>query len=94
MTKTFNDLKVGDKIFVDKMAKFIHRIEIKNGYLAIQTTYSKNEPIKPWFGRWYYIPVNHLKGNKIKLKNHIWIHLTERGYKKYMNEFIKKQIEL
>ena len=91
--KTFKDLQIGDKIFIDHHSTFIHDIKYKDGYMAIQTHYEKDAKTKPWLG-WYFIPMNHLKANKIKYgKYGVWIHISERGYKKIMMEFIKNQIE-
>lgn len=92
MQKMFKTLKVGDKIFVDKYAQFIRSIKFENGYLSILTHCNMTDDINPWQVH-YYIPHNHLKANKLKLQNGIWIHLTETAYKKYMYNFIKQQLE-
>jgi hypothetical protein len=95
MQKTFKTLNVGDKIYIGLTADFIHDIKFENGYLAIQTHYKNINEVElcAWHGRWYYIPQNHLNANKIKVKGHLWIHLTKSGYKKHMYNFIKKEIE-
>jgi hypothetical protein len=88
---TFKDLKIGDKIYVNLHAEFIHKIEYKDGYLCIQTSGTKDDKPKPWLG-WWCIPMNHLKATKIKLCKRHWIHISERGYKKYMYEIINREI--
>ena len=94
MTKTFKTLKIGDKIFFEQNAVFIHGLKYKNGYLAIQICAKKvgEFELKPWLG-WHYIPQNHLHANKVKLCGKFWIHLTKSGYKKYMYNIIRKEIE-
>jgi hypothetical protein len=92
MRKMFKDLKVGDKIYVDKFAEFVRAVVVKDGFMCIQAHYNLEDELKPWQGWKYCIPMNHMKANKVKVKNRIWIHITKRGYRKYMNEFIEQQI--
>lgn len=90
---TFKDLKIGDKIYVNLHAEFIHKVEYKNGYLCLKTSGEKNvNPKKPWLLCCWYIPKNHLNATKIKLCKRHWIHLSKRGYKKYMYEIINREI--
>lgn len=90
--KTFKNLRLGDKIFVHFDAFFIHDLDWDNGYLEIFLHKSK-KGMKPYQCIKYYIPYNHLNANKVKVGN-VMIHLTKKGYKKYMDQFIKSQIEL
>lgn len=92
MKKTFKDLKIGDKVFLDFHAYFICNIVIKNGHLSIQVSGMKDTILKPWLN-WHYIPLNHLNATKLKLRG-IWLFCSRKAYKKYMYEFIDKQIEL
>ena len=88
---TFKDLKIGDKIYVNLHAEFIHRVEYRDGYLCIQTSGTKDDKPNPWLG-WWFIPKNHLNATKIKLCKRHWIHISKRGYKKYMYEIINREI--
>lgn len=88
---TFKDLKIGDKIYVNLHAEFIHKVEYRDGYLCIQTSGAKDVNPIPWIG-WWYIPKNHLNATKIKLCKRHWIHISKRGYKKYMYEIINREI--
>lgn len=89
--KTFKNLQVGDKIFVHFGATFIRYIDYKDGYLMLFVSRSKE--VKKHQCTRFHIPNNHLNANKVKVCN-MMIHLTKEGYKKYMNQFIKSQIEL
>ena len=95
MKKTFKTLNVGDKIYIGLTADFIHSIKFENGYIEIQAYYKNIDEVKlcAWQGRKYYIPQNHLNADKLKVKGDLWIHLTKTGYKKYMYNFIKEEVE-
>lgn len=88
--KTFKNLQVGDKIYIEFYASFVHKIEYINGYFTI---YVYNDKIKPSYiiGTPFYIPLNHLEANNVKVGGrHIFI--SESRYKKYVIDFMNSQI--
>ena len=93
MRKKFRDLKILDKVYVEHRAYFVQSIEIKDGYMKlILHPNIKGAGPCMWKGYEYFIPMNHLSADKVKVKG-LWIFLGERAYKKHMYNFIKSQIE-
>lgn len=90
--KTFGTLKIGDKIYQNFYSYFIKNIEYINGYLKLSVHYDKDAELKPWMYQDIYIPMNHLKANKIKI-NHLWIFTTKSGYKKFVTQHMTNQIK-
>ena len=90
--KTFKDLQVGDKIYISFYAKFVHEIKYIDGYLLLRTNGVKEKPDKSWLYIDYYIPLNHLEANNVKIGNrHVFV--SESRYKKYMMDFMNSQLK-
>lgn len=90
--KTFKDLQVGDKIYVEFYATFVHEIKYIGGYLLLRTYNTKEKPNVSWFYAKYYIPLNHLEANNVKVGGrHIFI--SESSYKKYVMDFMNSQLK-
>lgn len=90
--KTFKDLQVGDKIYIGFYAKFVHEIKYIEGYLLLRTFSIKEKPDASWFYADYCIPLNHIKGNNVKIGNrHVFV--SEKGYKKYIMDFMNSQLK-
>ena len=88
--KTFKDLQVGDKIYIEFYASFVHKIEYINGYLTIYTHSNRTKP-SYLVGTPYCIPLNHIEANNVKIGNrHIF--MSESRYKKYIMDFMNGQI--
>ena len=90
--KTFKDLQVGDKIYVDFYAKFVHEIIYREGYLLLRTYGIKEKPDKSWLYVDYYIPLNHLEANNVKIGNRP-VFISESRYKKYIMDFMNSQLK-
>ena len=89
--KTFKDLQVGDKIYIGFYATFVHEIKYIGGYLLLRTYSTKEKPNASWYCSEYYIPLNHLEANNVKVGGrHIFI--SESRYKKYIMDFMKSQL--
>lgn len=90
--KKFKNLQVGDKIYIDFYAKFVHEIKYIEGYLLLRTFSTKEKPDASWFYADYYIPLNHLEANNVKVGGrHIFI--SESRYKKYIMYFMNSQLK-
>ena len=90
--KTFKDLQVGDKIYVEFYATFVHEIKYIGGYLLLRTYSTKEKPNSLWYCSEYYIPLNHLEANNVKVGGrHIFI--SESRYKKYIMDFRNSQLK-
>ena len=90
--KTFKDLQVGDKIYVNFYAKFVHEIKYINGYLLLRTNGVKEKPDKSWLYIDYYIPLNHFKANNVKIGGR-YIFISESRYKKFIMDFMNSQLK-
>lgn len=90
--KTFKDLQIGDKIYVNFYAKFVHEIKYIDGYLLLRTYNTKEKPDKSWLYVDYYIPLNHLEANNVKIGNrHVFV--SESRYKKHVMDFMNSQLK-
>ena len=88
--KTFKDLQIGDKIYINFYASFVHEIKYINGYLTIYTHSNRTKP-SYLVGTPYCIPLNHIEANNVKIGNrHIF--MSESRYKKYIMDFMNGQI--
>lgn len=93
MNKSFKDLQIGHKVFLNLWSYYIIRLEYKNGYLAIQINHEFSLNVKPWGSHWLYIPMNHIHSNKLKVTKHGMLNITVTGYLKYVKEFVQRQLE-
>jgi hypothetical protein len=85
--KTFKNLQIGDKIYIDIRSYYIREKKQQNGHLLLKVSRNKDEGMM-WE---LYIPYNHLNANRIKCGG-IYIFLSKRRYKKYMLNLMNFEI--
>lgn len=91
--KTFNTIEVGQKVYMGMSPYWVREVQYKNGYIVIRVHWDKEPKPGVWQGHWLYIPRNHAGANKTKLQCGCWLHLTDNGYKKFMQGIINRAIE-
>lgn len=85
--KTFKNLQILDKIYIDIRSYYIREKKQQNGHLLLKVSRNKDKGIT-WE---HYIPYNHLNANKIKCGRN-YIFLSKRRYKKYMLNLMNFEI--
>lgn len=85
--KTFKNLQIGDKIYIDISSYYIREKKQQNGHLLLKVSRNKDEGIA-WE---HYIPYNHLNANRVKI-NKKYIFLSKRNYKKHILNLMKFEI--
>ena len=90
--KTFKDLQVGDKIYIEFHATFVHEIRYISVYLVLRTFHIKEQSVASWCYNEYYIPLNHIKANNAKIGGRR-IFISDSKYKKYIMDFMKSQLK-
>lgn len=91
--KTFNTIEVGQKVYLGMSPYWVRDVRRENGYIVLRVHWDKEPKPCTWQGHLLYVPLNHVGANKTKLQCGTWLHLTDRGYKKYMYDIIKRTIE-
>lgn len=85
--KTFKNLQIGDKIYINIRSYYIREKKQQNGHLLLKVSRNKDERMT-WE---FYIPYNHLNANTIKCGG-IYIFLSKKRYKKYMLNLMNFEI--
>lgn len=85
--KTFKNLQIGDKIYINIHSYYIREKKQQNGHLALKVSRNKDEGMT-WK---FYVPYNHLNANRIKYGRN-YIFLSKRRYKKYMLNLMNFEI--
>jgi hypothetical protein len=85
--KTFKNLQIGDKIYIDIRSYYIREKKQQNGHLLLKVSRNKDKGITCE----HYIPYNHLNANRVKCGGS-YIFLSKRRYKKYMLNLMNFEI--